>query len=127
MPARWNGRPPRSPAFADPIWTAAEPAEAPERRRVMGRTGRSPISKRARWGWGAIVALGVMSVVIAHPPGEVVVARGTADRRYRFSVDVTVPAGIEPGDALMWARWEDDGYSGATTVLLLSVSDAAPA
>jgi hypothetical protein len=80
------------------------------------------------WGEGALGhPLKGIEVVIAQPPGEVVAARGAADVKYRFSVDVTVPTGMEPGDALLWARWDDRGHASATHVVLISISDAPPA
>ncbi len=45
---------------------------------------------------------------IAGDAGEVVVARGSADAHYEFSVEVEVPPRMAPGTARVIARWGDD-------------------
>ena len=45
-----------------------------------------------------------IEVVITQGPTEVVVARGDADAKYTFTVDITVPDSLQPGPATVSAR-----------------------
>jgi len=66
---------------------------------------------------------GIELAVVQHG-NEVVVARGAANEKYEFEVDVTVPAELGPGPAQLIARWKGAG-SGRVVLPIEVTADPA--
>jgi hypothetical protein len=67
-----------------------------------------------------------ISVFVVQGGEETLVAEGSADADYEFTVDVVLPAALEPGDADVVVRYADGAEAYDPDLLPFTVSDAEP-
>lgn len=121
-------RPPAAAACIDASWEYEPTTVAPgERVRVSGSHFGDNCHDQGSLPPGEGVLgrpLSDIDIVVRQGDNEIVVARGAADQRYEFEVDVVIPTTLSPGEARLSVRsvaLERLGYPG--TARPLAVTD----